>query len=190
MKKFLFLCLSMFILVNGLLLAQATDPAVGFWLSVDENGYPTAGWQTYIQNGKLYGKMLSAPGVTTSTLATNCKSSYGRDFPVTGDVKRLPILGTPWLYDLSPTRDAGKWTGGKIIDVSEAKDARQWTGGVTFYRAGTAIPSHGRNIVRVANKNGNNFKFDTLEMAGGLGPIVGRRQYWEKATQQQASSVR
>lgn len=184
MKKMLFLGLALFATAGAMVFAQ-TDPAVGFWLSVDDTtGNPTAGWQTYIEGGKLYGKILSSPGVGPSDKAVRMNKSYA-GFPQKGDVNQKTILNTPWLFNLNPKK-AGEWSGGNIIDPN---DGKMYGGSVTFRVAGSNIPKGEEKKVGTSNNNGGKFRMDTLEMRGSI-LMFGRSQYWRKATEQQAKAVR
>ncbi|MDR0718702.1 MAG: DUF2147 domain-containing protein [Treponema sp.] len=162
------------LILMGILAVMATvfaaaDPAEGFWISVDEKtGKETAGWQIYIEGGKLYGKVLSIAGFSQDEKAYKCESSY-RGFPVAGDVKKMTVVGTPWIFGLSPDRQAGHWKGGNVVDPN---DGKMYGCEITFHAA-----------------NGNRYKVDTLEMRGKIGPF-GRSQFWKKATQTQAGALR
>ena len=80
--------------------AQA-DPAVGFWLSIDEKtNKVTAGWEIYLgSDGKLYGKILSLADEPRGTIADQVRESY-RGFPLTGKVNEMQVAGPPWIFGL------------------------------------------------------------------------------------------
>ena len=146
----------------------AADPAEGFWLSVDEKtGQVTAGWQIYVQGGKLYGRILSAADATPADKATDCKASYS-GYPVAGNVSQMPIIGSIWIFGLTQDGKEGQWKGGNVIDPS---DGKMYGCRITFHAAG------------------GKFSVDTLEMRGTIGPL-GRSQFWRKATEAQARGVR
>ena len=154
-----------FIMVCGI--CFAADPAEGFWLSVDEKtGKVTAGWQIYVQSGVLYGRILSAADATPANKATECKASY-RGYPVAGNVSQMPIIGSIWIFGLTPDKNPGQWKGGNVIDPS---DGNMYTCTITYHD----------------NYNGRG---PTLQMRGSLLGI-GRSQYWRKATEAQARGVR
>jgi uncharacterized protein (DUF2147 family) len=157
----------------GLFLARgicfAADPVEGFWLSIDEKtGKITAGWEIYQNAGKLYGKMLSVAGYDQNLKALPCKESY-QGFPLPGAVNQMPVIGTPWIFGLSLDKN-GQWSGGNVINV---QDGKVYKCKITYRAA-----------------DGKRFKTDTLEMRGEIGLGIGRSQFWQKTTRQQAASLR
>ena len=59
MKKNIVLILTLFVITG---ICFAADPVEGFWISFDEKtGKATAGWQIYVEGGKLYGKCCLFP---------------------------------------------------------------------------------------------------------------------------------
>ena len=149
-----------------------SEPVEGFWLSIDENtNKVTAGWQIYIEDGILYGKILSLADEPRGTLATECRDSY-RNFPVPGRVSTMPVAGTPWIYGLTKQRN-GEWSGGRIVNP---EDGRDYNCRIIFRPAGTRV---GRITYDV----------DILEMRGEIGLGIGRSQYWRKTDQQTASGL-
>ena len=147
----------------------AADPAEGCWISIDEKtGKETAGWEISIQDGKLYGKILSLAGFSQTVKADQCKDSY-KGFPVPGKVSEMTIVGTTWIFSLLPDSQPGQWRGGNIVDPN---DGNMYGCKITFRPA-----------------DGNKFKVDTLEMRGTIGPF-GRSQFWRTATREQASGLR
>jgi uncharacterized protein (DUF2147 family) len=149
-------------------LCFAADPAEGCWISIDEKtGKATAGWEIYVQGGKLYGKILAVADKPQDVIASACKSSY-KNFPVPGDVSKMKAVGTPWIYGLSQKK-AGEWNKGTVIDPGDGKD---YGCEVTYHAA-----------------DGKKYKTETLEMRGKIGPF-GRSQFWQKATREAASAVR
>jgi uncharacterized protein (DUF2147 family) len=149
--------------------ALFADPVEGFWISVDDKtGNPTAGWEIYQEGGKLYGDVRSIIGFPQDSLAVLCKESY-RGFPRPGKVNEMPVIGTPWIFGLSPDR-AGQWSGGSVIDPQSGN----------MYRC--------RIIYHQAD--GNRYKTDTLEMRGEIGLGIGRSQFWRKSTRQEVESLR
>jgi uncharacterized protein (DUF2147 family) len=147
----------------------ALDPAEGFWISVDEKtGKTTAGWEIFVQNGKLFGRICSVAGHPQDVKATNCNASY-KGFPASGKVNEMTVVGTTWIFDLA-MREAGKWRGGSVIDPDSGK---MYKAEVTFHPA-----------------DGKRYKTDTLEMRGEIGLGIGRSQYWRRSTRDEASGVR
>ncbi|MCL1927303.1 MAG: DUF2147 domain-containing protein [Treponema sp.] len=157
-----------FFLVGGL--CFAADLVEGFWISVDEKtGKDTAGWEIFVQNGKLYGKILSAVDAKPGDKATACKPSY-KGHPTPGNVSEMPIIGTIFIFDLVPD-SKGKWKGGNIINP---EDGKMYGCEITYHAA-----------------DGKKYTVDTLEVRGtGLAGLLGRSQYWRKATKTQAESLR
>jgi uncharacterized protein (DUF2147 family) len=150
-------------------LCFAADPAEGFWISVDDKtGKATAGWELYQEGGKLYGRILAIAGFPQDMPAFMCKESY-RGFPLAGKVNEMPIIGTPWIFGLSPGR-TGQWSGGNIIDPN---DGNMYRCRITFRGA-----------------DGNRYKVDTLEMRGEIGLGIGRSQFWQKSSRREASELR
>jgi len=146
----------------------ASDPAEGFWLSVDNRtGEVQSGWEIYQTNGVLYGKMLSAIGFTASDVARRCRASY-QNFPIAGRVNELPILGTPWIFGLR-RESSGRWSNGHVINPG---DGSIYGCSIIFHPAGS-----GR------------FQHDALEMRGQLLLFSGS-QFWRRATREEASSIR
>ena len=165
MKKTIILFLVFFIAIG---FCFASDPAEGFWLSVDEKtGKVTAGWQIYQEEGLLYGKILSFSDKSGGFIADKCKESYA-GFPIPGKVNQMPVLGTPWIYSLSSTK-TGEWSGGTVVNPEDGKS----------YKC--------KIIFRPAD--GKKFKVDTLEMRGEIGLGIGRSQFWQRSDEQAASSL-
>ncbi|MDR2159610.1 MAG: DUF2147 domain-containing protein [Treponema sp.] len=167
MKRNAIVFLCMFVIGAGI--AFAADPAEGFWLSVDDKtGKVTAGWEIYQQGGKLFGKVLSTADHQPGVKATACKESY-KGFPLTGKVNQMNVAGTPWIFGLSMDK-VGQWKDGNVIDPSDGK----------MYKC--KIIFHPRD--------GSRYKTDTLEMRGEIGLGIGRSQYWQKTTQEEAANLR
>jgi len=148
-----------------------TDPVVGYWISVDDKtGKVTAGWQIYIENNVLYGKILSIADEPRGIIASECRERYD-GFPLSGRVNQMQVAGTPWIYGLTLYAE-GEWRGGRIIDPADGKD----------YGC--------RIIFRPSGSKANNrtFQSDTLEMRGNIGPFS-RSQYWRKSDRETASNL-
>jgi len=147
----------------------AADPAEGFWISMDEKtGKVTAGWEIFVRDGKLYGRILSIAGFAQDIKADNCKDSY-KGFPAAGKVSEMTVVGTTWIFGLVPDKQPGQWKDGNIIDPDNGS---MYGCKITFRPA-----------------DGAKFKVDTLEMRGTIGPL-GRSQFWRKATREQAAGLR
>jgi len=166
------IALMIFLTFAAVCFAQSDDPVIGFWISVDEKtGKDTAGWQIYLQNGVLYGRILSLADEPRGTIASECKESY-RGFPLTGRVNQMQVAGPPWIFGLT-RRAAGDWRGGNIIDPG---DGNMYQCRVMFRPAGSRA-------------GGTTFQQDTLEMRGEIGLGIGRSQFWRKTDEQTASNL-
>jgi uncharacterized protein (DUF2147 family) len=147
--------------------AFAADPVEGFWMSVDDKtGEIKSGWEIYESNGHMYGKMLSAVGFTSTTMAVRCRDSYA-GFPIVGKANQLPLLGTPWLFGLR-RESPGKWTNGHIINP---EDGNMYKCSLIHHPA-----------------DGKKFKQEALEIRGQL-LIFSGSQYWKRATREEASAL-
>lgn len=165
MKKLMFM-LFCAIAIQGF--CFAADPVEGFWLSVDEkSGEVTAGWEIYVENGTLYGKMLSVAGHPADEKATECDDSY-KGFPVRGKVSEMPLTGTPFIFGLKMNK-SGEWSGGNVIDPN---DGKMYKCKITFRK-----------------QDGKKYTVDTLEMRGEIGFGIGRSQFWKKGSKEQAASL-
>ena len=146
----------------------AADPVEGYWVSINEEGELTAGWHIYQKDGVLYGEILAAAGKPRDTIATAVKESY-KDFPVSGAVNKMPLLGTPWIWGLT-SKAAGQWANGSIIDPA---DGKVYKCKITFRKA-----------------DGKKYKEDTLEMRGEIGLGIGRSQFWKKSTPEEIDKIK
>lgn len=148
---------------------MASDPVEGFWISYDdETGKQTAGWEIYSKNGVLFGEIRSLAGYPLDAKATKVKDSY-KDFPRSGKVNEMTTCNTPWIWGLTQKK-TGEWAGGNIIDPNDGK----------MYKC----------KINFREKNGKKYEVDTLEMRGEIGFGIGRSQFWQKATKEEASSLR
>jgi uncharacterized protein (DUF2147 family) len=165
MKKVIALVVVLFVFVG---VCFAADLVEGYWLSIDEKTEKvTAGWYVYQEGGKLFGKILSSADGKPGDVADKCKDSYA-GFPIAGNVSKMPIIGTPWIFGLSMTKP-GEWSGGSIINPEDGK----------LYKC--------KIIYHAAD--GKKYKTDTLEMRGEIGLGIGRSQFWQKTDQQTASNL-
>lgn len=151
-KTVLSLCLALF----AGLAAFAADPVAGLWKSVDEQGKTTAAWRIYEKGGLLFGEIVTVPNEREDKLADKCKASY-KDFPVAGDVSKMKVTGTPFIFNLKQ-KAAGQWADGNIIDPN---DGKMYKCKITFHP-----------------KDGKKYAEDTLEMRGEIGLGIGRSQEW------------
>ena len=161
------LCVLIFLLISGI--CFAADPAEGYWISVDEKtGKDTAGWEIFMKDGKLFGRILSLADLPQNVKADQCKDSY-KGFPTAGRVSDMTVVGTTWIFGLVPDDRLGQWKGGNIIDPN---DGSMYGCKITFHAA-----------------DGKKFRVDTLEVRGTIGPF-GRSQFWRRATREQAAGLR
>lgn len=146
----------------------ALDKVEGFWKSVDESGKVTAIWKVYQKNNKLFGEIVTVPGQSDATIASACTGTY-KDFPVSGDVSKMTVVNTPFIYGLS-MKTQGQWEGGNIIDPKEGK----------LYKC----------KITFREQDGKKYKTDTLEMRGEIGLGIGRSQFWERIQESEIDSFR
>jgi len=145
----------------------AADPVEGYWLSVDsKTGEIQSGWEIYVSNGFLYGKMLSAIGLSPTDKAVKCRNSYD-NFPIDGKVNQLPFFGTPWIFGLSMERP-GSWSNGNVINPD---DGSMYKCSIKYHPA-----------------DGKKFKQEALEIRGQLLFFSGS-QYWRRSTREEASTL-
>lgn len=146
----------------------AQDPVFGLWKSIDENTNKVTGiWKIYEKNGTLFGEMVMTLGHYPDEAAKSCKSSY-KGFPKAGNVNKMPLVGTPFIYNLIK-KSEGSWYKGYIINPANGK---HYNCKIIFRKA-----------------DGKKYKVDTLEMRGEIGLGIGRSQYWLKTTQDEADEL-
>jgi uncharacterized protein (DUF2147 family) len=164
MKKIIFAAIVIFVYAGA---AFADDPVEGFWLSIDtKTGKIQSGWEMYVKDGYMYGKMLSAGGYSAASRAARCRDSYN-NFPTPGKVNQLPLLGTPWMFGLT-MKSPGHWTDGYIVNP---EDGNMYKLSLIFHPP-----------------DGKKFQQETLEVRGQLLFFSGS-QYWRRATREEASSL-
>ena len=165
MKK-LFLLVAVFMSFS--LLSVFADPVEGLWKSVDEkSGKVTAVWKIYIQEGKLFGEMLVVIGKKPDAKASKCTKDYP-DFPRPGKVSNMPLVGTPFIFNLVKKAE-GAWHNGYII----APDTGKYYYCKITFRA----------------RDGKTYKTDCLEMRGEIGLGIGRSQLWVKTSEAEAQNL-
>jgi uncharacterized protein (DUF2147 family) len=94
--------------------AQQLSPklqnAIGHWQIVDSNGKPGGKVETYLENGKLFGRVTGVrPGRTPSDLCEKCSGEY----------KNQLILGMVFMRNFHPNGD--DWVGGTVVDPENGK---------------------------------------------------------------------
>ncbi len=104
--------------------AQQLSPklqnAIGHWQTTDSNGKPGGQVETYLENGKLFGKVTGLrPGRTAQDLCEKCSGEY----------KNQRILGMIFLRNFHP--DGDDWVGGTVVDPDNGKEykGKIWTVG-------------------------------------------------------------
>ena len=104
--------------------AQQLSPklqnAVGHWQIVNSDGTPGGQAETYLENGKLFGKVTQVrPGRTPQDLCDKCSGEY----------KNQLILGMVIMRNFHP--DGDDWTGGTVVDPENGKEynGKIWTVG-------------------------------------------------------------
>ncbi|PIE98700.1 MAG: hypothetical protein CR988_02020 [Treponema sp.] len=146
----------------------AADPALGLWKSIDEKtGEVTGVWEVYTEGGKLFGKMLVCVGNAPDAAAIECTKDYP-GFPKKGNVSNMPLVGTPFIFNLVK-KSEGSWHKGNIIDPGNGK----------CYQC--------RIMFRKAN--GKKYKVDKLEMRGELALGIGRSQFWVRSSMAEVKSL-
>ncbi len=83
---------------------------VGRWQTIDDKtGKPGSIVRTYLQEGKLFGKIekILKPGVVQTEVCRNCKEER----------KDKPVVGMVFLWDLS--LDGDEWKNGSVLDPEE-----------------------------------------------------------------------
>ncbi len=158
MKKIL-IALTLLLFSAGLVFA--TEPVEGLWKSVDEKtGEVTGVWRIYVKDGKLFGEMLICVGWANDCAADACKDTYP-GFPKKGRVSHMPLVGTPFIYNLYE-KSENYWKGGYIIDPG---DGKYYYCKITFCKA-----------------DGKKYKEDMLKMRGEIGLGIGRNQWWVRSS--------
>jgi uncharacterized protein (DUF2147 family) len=95
--------------------AQELSPklqgAVGHWQVVNSDGTPGGKVDTYLENGKLFGKVTEVrPGRTPHDLCDKCQ----------GEASKQLILGMVILRNFHPNGD--DWVDGTVLDPENGKE--------------------------------------------------------------------
>jgi uncharacterized protein (DUF2147 family) len=100
------------LLVGGLAAQTPVQKnAVGHWQVVKENGATGAEVVTYLENGKLYGKITQRDrGADPNGVCSKCS----------GSLKDQKVLGLIMIRDFVPDGDG--WTGGIVVDPENGKE--------------------------------------------------------------------
>jgi uncharacterized protein (DUF2147 family) len=137
-------------------------------MNVDDKGKKISGWELYILNGNLCGKMVAAPGTPDNARASKCRKSY-RGFPLPGNVNEMTVIGTPWIFGLT-AEHPGHWINGSVINPEDGK----------IYKC--------KMIFHPAD--GKRYKTDTIEMRGEIGLGIGRSYFWRKSSAEEINALR
>ncbi len=104
--------------------AQQLSPklqnAIGRWQIVNSDGTPGGKAETYLQNGKLFGRVTEVrPGRTPHDVCDKCSGEY----------KNQLILNMIFLRNFHPDGDV--WVGGTVVDPENGKEyqGKLWTVG-------------------------------------------------------------
>ena len=85
--------------------------AVGRWQVVNGDGSPGGRVETYLENGKLFGRVTQVrPGRTPQDVCDKCS----------GDYKNKLILGMVNMRNFHP--DGDDWVGGTVVDPENGKE--------------------------------------------------------------------
>jgi len=115
-KRLMSLALVLFTLVSvaGARAQQPTPKlqnAIGHWQIVDNDGKPGGQAETYLENGRLFGKVTQLrPGRTPHDLCDKCSGEY----------KNQPILGMVFMRNFHPNGD--DWVEGTVVDPENGKE--------------------------------------------------------------------
>jgi uncharacterized protein (DUF2147 family) len=91
--------------------SQKLQNAIGHWQVVDSDGKPGGHVDTYLENGKLFGRVtLPRPGRKPTDVCDKCSGEY----------KNRPILGMVILRNFRPEGD--DWVDGIAIDPENGKE--------------------------------------------------------------------
>jgi uncharacterized protein (DUF2147 family) len=101
-------------------LSPALQSAIGHWQVINDQGQPGGQVETYLVNGKLFGKVTQPrPGRHPGDVCDKCP----------GDLKNQLIQGLLFLRNFHPDGDV--WSGGTVVDPDNGKEykGKLWTVG-------------------------------------------------------------
>lgn len=94
-------------------MSQKLQNAVGHWQVLNSDGTPGGKVDTYLENGKLFGRVTEVrPGRTPHDLCDKCSGEY----------KNQLILGMVILRNFHPEGD--DWVEGTVVDPENGKEYR------------------------------------------------------------------
>ena len=99
-------------------LSQKLQNAVGHWQVVNSDGTPGGKVDTYLENGKLFGRVTEArPGRSPQDVCDKCSGEYRNQL----------ILGLVIMRNFRPEGD--DWVGGTVVDPENGKEykGKIWT---------------------------------------------------------------
>jgi len=92
-------------------LAPALQAAIGHWQVINDEGKPGGQVETYLVDGKLFGKVTQLrPGRQPGDVCEKCP----------GDLKNKPFMGLVILRNFRPDGDV--WVGGTVVDPDNGKE--------------------------------------------------------------------
>ncbi len=92
-------------------LSPALENAVGQWQVINDEGKPGGHVETYLVNGKLFGKVIQLrPGRLPDAVCEKCS----------GELKNKPIQGMVILRNFKP--EGENWVGGTVVDPDNGKE--------------------------------------------------------------------
>lgn len=101
-------------------LSPALRAAIGQWQVIEEGGKPGGHVETYLIDGRLFGKVTqSRPERPPDEPCAKCP----------GELKDKPVLGMVVIRDFRPEGD--RWVGGTVLDPKNGKiyKGKIWTEG-------------------------------------------------------------
>lgn len=142
----------------------ANDSAIGYWMSVDDDGVTATGyWQLYLQGDKLFGKMIYAIGERVDLKLEMCDTKPYPTYPEQVNLREKTVIDTVLMWNME-YKAPGQWQRGRIIDPQSGK---------MYY-------------VKVAQKDGKLKMTGSLDKAG----VLGRSQTWVKTTKEKALAAK
>jgi len=92
-------------------LSPPQQAAIGHWQVINDEGKPGGQVETYLVDGKLFGKVTQLrPGRLPGDVCDKCS----------GELKNKPIQGMVFLRNFKP--QGNDWTGGTVVDPENGKE--------------------------------------------------------------------
>jgi uncharacterized protein (DUF2147 family) len=92
-------------------LSPALQNAIGHWQVINGEGKPGGQVETYLIDGKLYGRVTQLrPGRAPSDVCEKCS----------GELKDKPLMGLMIIRNFHP--DGDDWVGGTVVDPENGKE--------------------------------------------------------------------